>query len=765
MLTQHPNNTRLLKFIADAPTTTLQRLKGITTGSLPTFIDIGSNFATAEINEDNIIDQIVSNNMTAVFLGDSTWTDLYPKRFLRAYSYPSFNIFDLDTIDMAIEQKLPNELKQNDWELLIAHYLGVDHCGHKYGPMHSEMARKLSEMNVAIENVIKHMDEETTLFVIGDHGMTLTGDHGGDTQDEVSSLLFAYSKKMEFMDNSGNDTMDQIDLPPTISAIMGVPMPFSNLGAINFDIVPYVPTSQLTKSQTKVMHTWQNAKQLHLYFNSFISDNEDSIPTKVLENYLSQFNIFAFRLATLYKADAIDSFCEEVRSYLKEIAVNCRHIWVQFDANLISQGLLFTAITTFFLFLITTNLKFSELALIFTPFNLTIIYATNVLLMVFTPVVHYLLDWEVSIIDVLRYTNVYGVALLAFLLVQNWDFITANWSSQEPFSNLFTRCIFIVAISTFFSNSYVIQEQKVLCYLLCGILVMFLYKIRKEYAMLARWRKFRPELMLNTPFFKLFILTIVAIVFLRTSYTLHRCREEQGDCNTIKIESATFEAPRRKPMKLNSMNWIDLLPILTLALFAGFSRLFLRKCGNLTGFSPHVLLARYGPILAAVACSLHFFTTLTNYSKSMRGIHQIRIDALAWIVYILFFLQIIVIIARPLMLFILQKPNRTFNVSPFGCVVPQIVMKMKQIYDSGSSVDDESPNDDIPIVYGLATVYSSVLFSISIVFAFLLALLLGPNAANGVFIILFTALAILVLNAILRYQRCTRLGKLAYRKF
>lgn len=58
MLAKYPHNTRFKKLIADAPTTTLQRLKGITTGSLPTFIDIGSNFATAEINEDNIIDQV-----------------------------------------------------------------------------------------------------------------------------------------------------------------------------------------------------------------------------------------------------------------------------------------------------------------------------------------------------------------------------------------------------------------------------------------------------------------------------------------------------------------------------------------------------------------------------------------------------------------------------------------------------------------------------------------------------------------------------------
>lgn len=38
MLDQYPKSTRLLKFLADPPTTTLQRLKGMTTGSLPTFI-------------------------------------------------------------------------------------------------------------------------------------------------------------------------------------------------------------------------------------------------------------------------------------------------------------------------------------------------------------------------------------------------------------------------------------------------------------------------------------------------------------------------------------------------------------------------------------------------------------------------------------------------------------------------------------------------------------------------------------------------------
>jgi phosphatidylinositol glycan class O len=147
LLTKKPNYTRLFKFIADPPTTTMQRLKGLTTGSLPTFVDIGSNFATPEIHEDNLLDQIRAQNKNIVFLGDDTWSGLYPNRFIREYSYPSFNVWDLDSVDSGIMNHLLPEIVKKDWSLLVAHFLGVDHCGHRYGPYHSEMARKLSEMN------------------------------------------------------------------------------------------------------------------------------------------------------------------------------------------------------------------------------------------------------------------------------------------------------------------------------------------------------------------------------------------------------------------------------------------------------------------------------------------------------------------------------------------------------------------------------------------------------------------------------------------
>lgn len=78
---------------------------------------------------------------------------MYPNHFVRSYPYPSFNVWDLDTVDTGVTSNIYKELESKDWNLLIGHYLGVDHCGHRYGPNHPEMARKLKEMNDILKYV------------------------------------------------------------------------------------------------------------------------------------------------------------------------------------------------------------------------------------------------------------------------------------------------------------------------------------------------------------------------------------------------------------------------------------------------------------------------------------------------------------------------------------------------------------------------------------------------------------------------------------
>ncbi|KAK4903510.1 hypothetical protein LTR28_001172, partial [Elasticomyces elasticus] len=186
---QQSGNALLLPFIADPPTTTLQRLKGLTTGTLPTFVEGGSNFAGAEILEDNLVGQLKTAGKKVVHLGDDTWTSLFPGHFHPnlSHAYDSFNVWDLHTVDNGVTEHLFPLLQfqetvsgtEADWDVIIAHYLGVDHAGHRYGPDHLAMSDKLAQMDEVVRQAISSLPDDTLLVVMGDHGMDPKGDHGG----------------------------------------------------------------------------------------------------------------------------------------------------------------------------------------------------------------------------------------------------------------------------------------------------------------------------------------------------------------------------------------------------------------------------------------------------------------------------------------------------------------------------------------------------------------------------------------------------------
>ena len=87
-----------------------------------------------------------------------------------------------------------DEVDRSDWSLIIAHCLGVDHAGHRYGPAHAEMSRKLFQMDKLVWDLAEQLPQDAILFVLGDHGMTSSGDHGGDSLNELRTALFVYTR-------------------------------------------------------------------------------------------------------------------------------------------------------------------------------------------------------------------------------------------------------------------------------------------------------------------------------------------------------------------------------------------------------------------------------------------------------------------------------------------------------------------------------------------------------------------------------------------
>lgn len=47
------------------------------------------------------------------------------------------------------------ELHNQDWELMILHYLGLDHIGHVEGPFSKKVPLKLKEMDDVIAEIVK----------------------------------------------------------------------------------------------------------------------------------------------------------------------------------------------------------------------------------------------------------------------------------------------------------------------------------------------------------------------------------------------------------------------------------------------------------------------------------------------------------------------------------------------------------------------------------------------------------------------------------
>ena len=68
MHSQGDSGAVLAPFVADAPTATLQRLKALLTGGMPTFFDISRSFSAGALQEDNLVHQLVAAGKRAVRL-------------------------------------------------------------------------------------------------------------------------------------------------------------------------------------------------------------------------------------------------------------------------------------------------------------------------------------------------------------------------------------------------------------------------------------------------------------------------------------------------------------------------------------------------------------------------------------------------------------------------------------------------------------------------------------------------------------------------
>ncbi|XP_046403126.1 GPI ethanolamine phosphate transferase 3 [Ischnura elegans] len=748
-LLNQPWNSRMYKFVADPPTTTMQRLKGITTGSLPTFIDVGSNFATPEINEDNIIDQLVSRNLSVIFMGDDTWTGLYPKRFLREFPYPSFNVWDLDTVDNGIMHHLLPEVKKKDWKLLIGHFLGVDHCGHKYGPYHPEMTRKLKEVNTTIRQLLDVIDEDTVLLVIGDHGMTSTGDHGGDSMDEVMSALFVYSRSTLFP----LDTLDkvvsvsQIDLVPTLSFILGVPIPFANLGNIIIETLPMTNNGNSDVDWKYALAAlWSNALQVNNYL-MYYSNESRQFSEEKLQIILKKFDTLSQQVDDVSNLEEFKMFHKQITEYFTLARNLCSEVWVQFDEVLMLSGLIFMFTFIFSSLFILEGAQIDKIEQFINSSYMFFGIVFGISLCASYGLKHF---HFVSNLDVTYCFFICFLSLICILVINmkvSVSQVLAKLKAKDN-STLAARIIFLTSVAGFFSNSYVVEDSTILSFYLVSLSLICLY-FSSNIKDLTKQRSDKNRLLYKgTPIKpRVILLTFLFGFMIRLSHYYWRCREEQKWC--VNSEWLKFSASM-----LFSVHGLQFLYTLVyLALLVTVFRMWLRSSGNLVGFSFTVSIVRYVPTVIVICISA--FWILQGLPKNTKySLKPWQIQIWPSVIFFLMGISIFRLYINPLSVYMLPRTKVTMD-GVYGQenIIPHLFNQLKESLDRRNREKAANSSKYFPVVYGLATVYSAAVIIFGLFILLFISLLLGDILAPSTAVMLTASILLLAVQAVYQHER------------
>ena len=128
--------------------------------------------------------------------------------------------------------------------LLVAGLTAADEAGHDYGGKSEEYAQVAAAVDACLGRLVEALDDgETTFVVASDHGHIQRRGHGGHggAEKEVTAVPLVLAGKGV---KPGPGLAYQIDVAPTIAALLGLPIPASNQGAVLFDALDLSPAQQ-----------------------------------------------------------------------------------------------------------------------------------------------------------------------------------------------------------------------------------------------------------------------------------------------------------------------------------------------------------------------------------------------------------------------------------------------------------------------------------------------------------------------------------------
>lgn len=239
-----PNFARRMKEHAHAEVTasrvtmTSAAIFSFGTGRRGDFSHVVLNLHARNMGFNSIVANARAAGIRTGLVGDPTWSQ----------AYDHFDTEYLDDKDVSIEtdnsvEMLDAATRMMTTEprpgLMVAHVISPDHQGHAFGTASTKYLAFLKVFDADLEKFLKRVPDDTTAFVVSDHGATDTGAHGTDITSVRRTPLFAFGPGIA--SNRDGLRFEQVDLAPTMAAVLGIAGPAHGRGTVASELLAVSP--------------------------------------------------------------------------------------------------------------------------------------------------------------------------------------------------------------------------------------------------------------------------------------------------------------------------------------------------------------------------------------------------------------------------------------------------------------------------------------------------------------------------------------------
>lgn len=493
------------------------------------------------------------------------------------------------------------------------------------------------------------------------------GDHGGDSEEEINSAMFVYSHRPLINSVKLPEEVRQVDLVPTLASILGVPIPFSNVGSVVLGALPSfaLKPDVFSNWEFVMISLWTNVKQITLYIQEYAKTKEQ-FPLDKLTEITDNFQKLRLQVSYIGSEEELLAFINDSTVFMHGVREMCQQVWAQFDSYAMSRGLVLHFLMLILMFILVEGIPVEMLDTIVDNMYVYFTYGgvfACALILGLLKFFNIIIEMEQSFYFM---ADVVSVAFLATMVIFNWATISGHWYDRSKHSgavNVICRLITLFSVIGLFSNSFIISESYTSGFLLVS-LVFLCYletkyeigkKINKLFDLVSSIKSF-----LFSKRGKTILFMVIFFVTLRFSILFVICRPEQN----CEVE---------RPMLTDSTRC--LITIVLVAMFITAVRLYLRTSGNLVGFSPTVFMSRYAPTAIIVATG-GFWVLQSLPSKTQHKLFEPwQLRMLPRFSLGLLLVAFTTLVLRPLSVYHLRK--RSDALVPYDNVIPALFNQLK----------------------------------------------------------------------------------------